>query len=46
MVNMKISSDKVEIIIVIKDHNILFFSVSLVIMIFHPTLSNHPITNI
>ena len=43
---MNISSDKIAITIAINDHNILFFSISLVIMMFHPTLNNHPPTNI
>ena len=43
---MNNKSNKDEAIIVKNDSVILFFNISLVVIIFHPTLNNHAITNI
>ena len=45
-VKMKDKSNKDEAIIVKNDSVILFFNISLVVIIFHPILINHAITNI
>lgn len=43
---MKNKSNKAEAIIDKNDSVILFFKISLVVIIFHPRLNNHAITNI